>query len=133
MFIKEILNYDYNYAEYIVSDNKNEIVCMCLSVPLPNGQAPKINMEVKMIYAFSVRNIEINHIENDQDKYINILHNDYFEYTLRAKVLDAKKALVCLEGIIISLENDFPEGFSKNIFNGDYVQFHVDRLDCILS
>lgn len=133
MFIKEILKYDYNYAEYVVSDNKNELICMCLSVPLPNGQPPMLNMKVKMIYAFSIRDIEIKLIESDHDKNIKIIHDDYFAYTLTAKVLDANKSLVCLDEIIISLENDFPEGFPKNISNSDYIQFHVDRLDCELN
>ena len=43
--IKHILEYDYNYAEYIVTDGKYDIVCMCLSVPLENNN-PKIGMKV---------------------------------------------------------------------------------------
>ena len=29
MEIKHILEYDYNYAGYIVADGKHNIVCMC--------------------------------------------------------------------------------------------------------
>ena len=46
MEIKQILEYDYNYAEYIVTDGKYDIVCMCLSVPLENNNEPKIGMKV---------------------------------------------------------------------------------------
>ena len=44
--IKHILEYDYNYAEYIVTDGKYDIVCMCFSVPLENNNDPKIGMKV---------------------------------------------------------------------------------------
>ena len=52
MKIKRILEYDYNYAEYIVTDGKYDIVCMCLSVPLENDNEPKIWMKVENLYAF---------------------------------------------------------------------------------
>ena len=45
MEINHILEYDFNYAEYIVSDGKYDIVWMCLSVPLENNN-PKIGMKV---------------------------------------------------------------------------------------
>lgn len=134
MFIKQILVYDYSYAEYIVSDNINDVICMCLSVPLPNNKLPMVNMEVMMIYAFSISgDIEIKRIENAQDRNIKILRgSSYFEYILRARVLDAKKSLVSLYGLIISLEYCYPDGLPKDILNGDYIQFHADRLDCEL-
>ncbi len=46
MEINHILEYDYNYAEYIVTDGKYDIVCMCLSVPLENNNDLKIGMKV---------------------------------------------------------------------------------------
>lgn len=33
---KKIIEYVYNYAEYIVTDGKYDINCICDSVPLPN-------------------------------------------------------------------------------------------------
>ena len=33
MYIKEVLKYDWNYAEYIVTDGKYDLKCMCESVP----------------------------------------------------------------------------------------------------
>ena len=57
MKIKRILEYDYNYAEYIVTDGKYDIVCMCLSVPLENDNEPKIGMKVESLYAFSYNDI----------------------------------------------------------------------------
>lgn len=41
MEIKHILEYDYNYAEYIVADGKHDIVCMCLSFPLESNKSLK--------------------------------------------------------------------------------------------
>ena len=50
MKIKQILEYDYNYAEYIITDGKYYIVCMCLSVPLRNNKVPKIDMKIEKLY-----------------------------------------------------------------------------------
>ena len=41
MHIKKVLEYDYNYAQYIVTDGRNDVKCVCMSVPLPNGKKPE--------------------------------------------------------------------------------------------
>ena len=53
MKISKINEYSYSYAECMVSDGKQELRCVCNSVPLPCGQEPKIGMAVKMLYAFN--------------------------------------------------------------------------------
>lgn len=133
MPIKEVLEYRYNYTEYIFLD-KNLMWFVCaFSVPLPNGRAHKAGMEVKKIYVFSIQDISIKQIEDEWYKNIEILHNDYFSYALRDNVFNAKKSLVCIGRLIISLKNDFPNGFPKNILDGDFIQFNIDRLDCEFS
>ena len=52
MQIKEILQYDWNYAEYIVTDGMNDLMCMCNSVPLPDNKSPMVGMKISGIYAF---------------------------------------------------------------------------------
>ncbi len=131
MFIKNVITYDYNYAEYIVSDGENDVICMCLSVPLPNNQEPKQDMEISSIYAFSYKDINIQIISMNEKEMIQ--HTSYFGYKLRAKVFDASQALVIIGKLIISLENYFVDGFPKNITDGVYIQFDVDRLDCIIK
>ena len=49
MKISKINEYSYSYAEYMVSDGKQELRCVCNSVPLPCGQEPKIGMAVKNV------------------------------------------------------------------------------------
>lgn len=57
MRIKKVLEYDYNYAEYIVTDGINNVKCVCMSVPLPNGRKPESGLNITKIYAFSVEGV----------------------------------------------------------------------------
>ena len=56
MRIKKVLEYDYNY-EYIVTDGINDVKCVCMSVPLPNGRKPERGLNITKIYAFSVEGV----------------------------------------------------------------------------
>lgn len=82
MKIKQILEYDYNYAEYIITDGKYDIVCMCLSVPFRNNKVPKIGMKIENLYAFSYNDTINLKISNSNKCYIkkilkNILSINY--------------------------------------------------------
>ena len=103
MEIKRILEYDYNYAEYIVTDGQFDIVCMCMSVPLENNIEPKIGMKVERLYAFS------------------------YDETIKLKISNFKRCFIQKD-----LKNIYPNGFDTTIKNGDYVEFEVDRIDCTL-
>ena len=133
MKIKRILEYDYNYAEYIVTDGKYDMVCMCLSVPLENDNEPKIGMKVENLYAFSYNDIIKLKISNNHKCYIQKVPNKYFKYKLCGIVIDSINALIKIFDFIIDLKNDYPNGFDAVIKKGEYVEFEVDRIDCTLT
>lgn len=132
MYIKKILEYNYNYANYMVSDGVNELKCLCLSVPLPDNMEPKEGMEVLKIYAFTVNKLEIMKVLKEKDKkyYISKTPLIGFDYKIRARIVDCKKAIVEVFNFIISLEFEYENGFSEDFINGDFIEFEVDRLDC---
>lgn len=136
MFIKKVICYDYNYAEYIVSDGDHELLCMDLTVPLPNMQEPKPNMKISTIFVFSFDDsIKCKKIYESTDKLDLIIKdkNDYFRYFLRAHIVDLEQAIVEAYGFQISLENYLPDGFDKSFCKGDYIEFVADRLDCLIE
>lgn len=132
MKIKLILEYNFNYAEYIVTDGNHDLICMCLSVPLSNNNEPSIGMQIKSLYAFSYENTIILNISNEKEYYINKDKNDHFKYKVRGSVEDSKKATIKVFEFVISLEYYYPEGFDSSLKNGEYVEFYIDRVDCTL-
>ena len=80
MEIKHILEYDYNYAEYIVTDGKYDIVCMCLSVPLENNNDPKIGMKVDSLYTFSYNDSIVLKVSNANKYNIQKDPKNHFKY-----------------------------------------------------
>lgn len=133
MFIKEILKYNYNYAEYIVTDGKNELICICLSVPLLSNQRLQTGMKVSIIDAFSYKGTFIRKIEDNERQITIQKGKSWFEYVLCGRIIDVNKALVQVEGFTISLENDFVDGFeTKRYKQNDIITFSVDRLDSTL-
>lgn len=134
MEIKEILVYDWNYAVYKVTDEKKDLLCMCISVPLPNDVSPKIGMTISMLYAFSFNDIEIVKLKEQEKKEFLIEKSDsYFVYTLQGKIIDAENALVQVFNFKISLEYQFQEGLPAEYCVGDYITFKVDRIDCCID
>lgn len=134
MQIKEILQYDWNYAEYIVTDGMNDLMCMCNSVPLPDNKSPMVGMKISGIYAFSYGEIRITKILGRENKKFYIDKGEsYFAYHLCGKIIDVKKALVQVYNFIISLEYQFNGGFPSDYFEGDFIDFDADRLDCYIE
>ena len=135
MYVKKIIEYVYNYAEYIVSDGNNELKCVCMSVPLPDGRAPKNGMKITKIFAFSTNNVSIKKITDKKkmkDSIVKLVFSS-LGYRLRGRVCDVDNSTIEIFGFKISLQDDFPDGLGKKIKNGDFVQFSVDRLDCMLE
>lgn len=135
MHIKKVLEYDYNYAQYLVTDGRNDVKCVCMSVPLPNGRKPESGLEITKIYAFSVEGVVINKIieeKNMRDEIIKPLF-DSQGYKLKGRILDSDKSIVQVFNFEIDLEYDYPDGMGFNFKNGDYVELSVDRLDCIIK
>ena len=134
MHIKEILRYDWNYAEYIVTDGLNNLICMCISVPLPNNLSPQVGMKISMLYAFAYSEIKVIKLIRQEDKKFYIEKDKaYFAYRLYGKIIDIKKALVRVYDFIISLEYQFDNGFPSDYSEGDFISFDVDRLDCCIE
>lgn len=136
MFIKKVICYDYSYAEYIVSDGTYELLCMDLSVPLPNNQEPLQGMTISNIFVFSFDDmIQCKKICENNKKLDLIIKdkNNYFRYILRAHIVDLEKAIVELYDFQISLENYLPNGFDSTFCKGDYIEFIADRLDCMIE
>lgn len=135
MHIKKVLEYDYNYAEYIVTDGRNDVKCVCMSVPLPNGKKPKSGLEITKIYAFSVKGVILKKIieeKNRRDEIIKSLFKS-LGYKLKGRILDSNKAIVQVFNFEIDLEYDYPDGLGDEFKNGEYVELSVDRLDCIIE
>lgn len=133
MQIKEILEYDWNYAEYIVTDGLNDLVCMCISVPLPDNLSPRVGMKISMIYAFFYSEIKITKLTGQDKKFYIEKGKPYFAYRLHGKIIDIKKALVQVHDFIISLEYQFDSGFPSDYAEGDFIAFDADRLDCCIE
>ena len=139
MNIKKVLEYDYNYAEYIVSDggsdNDKELKCVCMSVPLSDGREPTIGLEITRICAFSVDELVINKIIKETEKQDSISKHLYnpLGYKLKGRVLDSNQSIVGIFNYKIDLEYDYPDGLGKDFKDGDYVEFSVDRLDCFIA
>lgn len=134
MEIKEILKYDWNYAEYIVTDGSNDLVCMCLSVPLPDDMCPQVGMKISTIYAFFHTEIRITKLMREENKKFSIEKGkSYFSYRLCGKITDMKKALIQVYAFVISLEYQFNDGFPSDYSDGDFIAFDVDRLDCCIE
>ena len=132
MKISKILEFNYNYGEYLVSDGSHEVRCICNSIPLPNNQEPKVGMSVKTLYAFSyAENIDLI-ISQNRNYYIQKDKKYYFKYKVCGTIENHQKALIRVFDFIISLGYYYPDGFNFLLEDG-YVEFEVDRFDCDLD
>lgn len=133
MNIKEVIKYNINYAEYIVTDGENDLICMCLSVPLKSGNVPKSGMKVITLDAFSFSQIIVEKMEPKKSMNSIVKGKEWFEYTLCGSIDDLEQAIVKVGEFRISLKNNYENGFNKDKFKlFDEIKFHVDRLDATL-
>lgn len=130
MYIKKVLDYSFNYAEYIISDGIYELICMCISVPLINGRVPEENMNISNIYVFVSDKISIQKMNNEEKEYIKKNPNKYFGYEIQGHIIDVKKSILQVFGFRISLEYDYPNGLPNVYCEGDVIRLIVDRFDC---
>ena len=135
MHIKKVLKYEYNYAQYIVTDGANDVKCVCMSVPLPNGRKPESGLEITKIYSFSAEGVKVKKIVKEKDMRDEIKKTlfDSLGYKLKGRILDSNKAIVQVFNFEIDLEYDYPNGMGEDFKDDDYVEFSVDRLDCIIE
>lgn len=126
MKISKILEFNYNYAEYLVSDGSHEIRCRGI---LLVHQEPKVGMSVKTLYACSYAETIDLIISKNRNYYIQKDKKDSFKYKVCGTIKDYQKALIKVFDFIISLEYYYPDGFNFFLQDG-YVEFEVDVFDC---
>lgn len=130
--ISKIVEYCYNYAEFLVSDGIREVICISNDVPLPNNQEPQVGMPVKVLYVFTRYDpIEI-FVAEERKYYIKKSDKGYFDYDICGSIYDRAKSLIKVFDFIISLEYEYPDGIDF-LMEGEFVEFHVDRFDCDLD
>lgn len=125
MYIKKVVEYQYNYAEYIVTDGKHDITGICMSVPLPNGLEPKVGMEITEVYVFNINELKIKKIDKEKESITKTLIFP-LEYKITGKLINLSTIEVF--GFKFSLYDEVV-GFNS----GDYVEVHVDRFDFIVE
>ncbi len=132
MEIRHILEYNYNYAEYMVTDGNREIRCMCNSVPLPNNLEPQIGMKVKILYAFCYEDLLLKKQKTSYCHKIVKTEKYGFQYEIVGTILNKKNSLIKVFDFIISLEYFYPDGIS-DFEEGDIVSITIDRIECELD
>lgn len=123
MYIKKVVEYVYNYAEYIVTDGHYDVRAICMSVPLPDGLEPKVGMEITELYVFNINEQIIKKIETNKQL---IKHKSGLSYKIIGKVINSSMIEVF----------DFKFSFYDELIGynpGDYVEVIADRLDCIVE
>jgi hypothetical protein len=132
MWISKINEYSYSYADYLISDGKREIRCVCNSVPLPNGLEPKIGMAIKKLYAFCYEDILMTRQKTVGHHNITKTEKNGFQYKIIGAVINKKESLIKAFDFIISLEYFYPDGIDE-FDDGDVVSVLVDRIECELD
>ena len=132
MKISKINEYSYSYAEYLITDGKREIRCVCNSVPLPYNLEPVTGMHVRMLYAFNYGLVEIKKENNFCDDSIEKTEKHGFQYEVVGSILDRKKSLIKVFDFVISLEYAYPNGIDK-FEDGDKILLVIDRIECELD
>lgn len=122
MFLKEIKEFDKHSgeADVVVSDGQYEVICYCH--PFENNKIGSKITEINTLFAYEIMRIK------DKRFYIQKI-DDYYSYYFYGKVVNANRALISIGGIIIRLDNDL----SKDIKEGEFIEFKVKRLDCIMN
>lgn len=122
MFIKEIIDYDKfsNEADLVISDGKYEVLCYCFQI-----DKSKPDNKVDSICSLFAHDCMIaRQAEFKVEKL-----SDYYSYHLQGEIIDVKELKIRIGELIIVLDSPLP----KDLKNGDYVEFCVDRLDCIVK
>lgn len=123
MFIKEVKNFNEYEADLIISDGTYEILCYFDAFP------PIKNIEkgtnVKGLSTFLAEDI----IRADRMEYAINKKEDFYSYQLQGEVLSIDKPIIGIGDIKLELDAPLP----GDIAVGEYVQFNVMRLDCLLN
>ena len=120
MFIKQIIDCDELSGEMdiIISDGEYDLLCYCTQ---SNSLTPS---KIKEIETFLSDKIMIAY-SND---YFIKKTDSYYSYHLQGKVLENNPPMVEIGKLQIVLDTALPKDIKQN----DYVEFHVERIDCRL-
>lgn len=118
MYISEVINYNSSdcEAELCVSDGQYSVICYAYPV-----QEITLHQSVSSMYGFMCTDIvkSFEHIYR-----VNKL-SQYYAYSLTARVIARNSCIVQVGDLRIYLDTAIP----KDIVDGDYVSFCVQRLD----
>lgn len=123
MKINKILSFDgYDY-DVIITDGQQELICSCF----PKHCEPKIGMKIQHLAATLTEDL----MRIDEEEYlIEKIYGEgeHYSYNLQGKVLDTSKSLIGIHELTIELDAPLP----KDIKEGEFIEFKVDRLDCFI-
>ncbi len=120
MFIKRIIDHDKLSGEMdlIVSDGKYELLCYCFQSNAPT------QWKIKELKTFLADKIMIAHNNN----YLIDKTGGYYSYHLQGKVLEINPPKVEIGKMCIVIDTQFPKDINQNSF----IEFFVERIDCML-
>ncbi len=119
MYIKEIKDYYQSgmEADVIVSDGEFEILCYVQ----PFSGKQNIDFDLCPLDYSEIMTATKNEYS------IEKLETGFYDYFLRGKLINLEKGLVQIGGIIIKGIRYLP----KDIREGEYIEFSVERMDLI--
>lgn len=122
MFIKQVKDFDKNSYEtdVIVSDGCYEIMCYCH--PLENKNLGAVVTNVSALFANDIMRI-------DNEEYLVRKETGHYSYYLQGKVLETQMPLIGIGKIAIELDKPL----AKDIKQGEFVEFKVERLNCTIE
>lgn len=139
MHIKIVKEYSESYCELVVTDNLKEVICVYDSIILDNKIIPTNGMQIKMLNAFFLEDCPKITIIDDvkkQNYKLSKLGMCGMSYSLRGKIVDAKRYILKVYDFYISLEYIFsPEYMNPQKFiyrDGEWIELIVDRFDAII-
>lgn len=123
MYVKTILQHDMYEAHVIVSDGIYEVICYIYHNQ--TNTVRNYSHKIDIIDALLVEDIFLA-ISKEP-----VVHKEpgFFSYRLQGIVTDELKPLVAVGEIIIDLDTGLPGDIKK----GDWIEFKVYRLDCVLA
>lgn len=118
MHISKIIHFNREdrEADLCISDGDYSVICYAYPI-----ESISVNQDVNGLYGFLCTEIARSY---EYDYFIEKLPQ-YYAYWLNAKVVSKNDCTVQIGKITICLDSEIP----KDIHDGDYVSFRVQRLD----
>ena len=139
MHIKIVKEYSESYCELVVTDNYKNVICVCDFMPTQKNEVPLSGTKISMLNAFFLDENPKITLVNDKDKQSFKLSKKGLcgmSYSIRGKIVDAKKYILKVYGFYVSLEYLFsPEYVNPLEFiykDEDWIDLVVDRFDAVI-